>query len=262
MGAAQAVADYSQVTELSGARGSRAQFARMCQRYYFAGQFCEGKEVLEIACGAGQGLGYLAQRARRVVGIDIDDRVLSVARAHYGSRIEIRQMDGQALAFADQSFDVVVHFEAIYYLPRPEQFASEVRRVLRRGGVLVVCTANKDLADFNPSPFSHRYFGPPELFTLLRPHGFVVDCFGADAVGPLTLRGQALRTLKRVAVQLDLIPKTMKGKELLKRIVFGSLVELPKEIPEGQSVELPEPIAADRPDREHRVLFAVARRIG
>jgi SAM-dependent methyltransferase len=262
MGAAQAVADYSQVTELSGARGSRAQFARMCQRYYFAGQFCEGKEVLEIACGAGQGLGYLTRRARRVVGIDIDDRVLSFVRAHYGSRIELRQMDGQALGFGDQSFDVVVHFEAIYYLPRPEQFASEVWRVLRPGGVLVVCTANKDLPDFNPSPFSHRYFGPPELVALLRPHRFVVECFGADAVGPLTLRGQALRTLKRAAVQLDLIPKTMRGKELLKRIVFGSLVELPKEIPDGQSVELPEPIASDRPDREHRVLFAVARRIG
>lgn len=261
MGSAQAVADYSQVTELSGSRGSRAQLARMCQRYYFAGQFCEGKEVLEIACGAGQGLGYLARRARRVVGIDIDDRVLAFARAHYGSRIEIRQMDGQTLGFADQSFDVVVHFEAIYYLPRPEQFASEVQRVLRPSGVLVVCTANKDLPDFNPSPFSHRYFGPPELVALLRPRGFEVECFGADAVGPLTLGGQALRTLKRAAVQLDLIPKTMKGKELLKRMVFGSLVELPKEIHEGESVELPEPIASDRPDREHRVLFVVARRI-
>ncbi len=261
MGAAQEVADYSQVTELSGSRGSRAQLARMCQRYYFAGRFCEGKEVLEIACGAGQGLGYLARRARRVVGIDIDHRVLALARAHYGSRIEIRQMDGQALGFADQSFDVVVHFEAIYYLPLPEKFASEARRVLRPGGVLVVCTANKDLPDFNPSPFSHLYFGPPELVALLRPHGFEVECFGADTVGPLTIRGQALRTLKRAAVQLDLIPKTMKGKELLKRVVFGSLVELPKEIPEGESVELPEPISADRPDREHRVLFAVARRI-
>jgi SAM-dependent methyltransferase len=257
----QAVADYSQVTELSGARGSRAQLARMCQRYYFAGQFCDGKEVLEIACGAGQGLGYLARRARRVVGIDIDDEVLSLARRHYGNRIEIRQMDAQALSFPDRSFDVVVHFEAIYYLPRPEQFASEVRRLLRPGGVLVVCTANKDLPDFNPSPFSRRYFGPPELVTLLRPHGFSIECFGADPIGPLTLRGHALRTLKRAAVHLDLIPRTMKGKELLKRIAFGSLVELPNEIPEGESVELPKSIPADRPDREHRVVFAVARRI-
>jgi len=233
----------------------------MCQRYYFAGRFCEGKEVLEIACGAGQGLGYLARRARRVVGIDIDQRVLSLAREHYGSRLEIRQMDAQALSFADESFDVVIHFEAIYYLPRAEQFASEVRRVLRPGGVLVVCTANKDLPDFNPSPFSHRYFGPPELGALLRPHGFAVECFGADAVGPLGVRGRALRALKRAAVQLDLIPKTMKGKELLKRIVFGALVELPKEIPDEESVDSPKPIPVDRSDRGHRVLFAVAHRI-
>jgi SAM-dependent methyltransferase len=261
MGTAEAIVDYSTVTELSGARGSQAQLARMYQRYYFAGQFCEGKDVLEIACGAGQGLGYLARRARCVVGIDINDHVLALARNHYGSRVDIRQMDAEALSFPDASFDTVVNFEAIYYLPRPERFASEVRRVLRPGGILVLCTTNKDLPDFNPSPFSHQYFGPPELVALLAPHGFAVECFAADPVGPLTLRGHALRTLKRAAVQLDLIPKTMRGKELLKRMVFGSLVELPREIPEGESVESPKIIPVDGPDKEHHLLFAVARRL-
>ncbi len=260
MNTAEAIVNYSTVTELSGARATRAQLARMYQRYYFAGGFSEGKDVLEIACGSGQGLGYLARRSRSVVGIDIDERVLALARNYYGDRIEIRQMDAEALSFPEGSFDVVVHFEAIYYLPRPERFASEVRRVLRPGGVLVLCTTNKDLPGFNPSPFSHRYFGPPELVALLSPHGFSIECFGADRVGPLTLRGHALRTLKRAAVQLDLIPKTMRGKELLKRIVFGSLIELPREIPEGQLVESPTPIPANRADREHDVLFAVARR--
>ncbi len=260
MDTAEAIVNYSTVTELSGARGTRAQLARMYQRYYFAAKYCEGKDVLEVACGAGQGLGYLARRSRSVVGIDIDEGVLALARNHYGDRIAIRKMDAEALSFPDGSFDVVVHFEAIYYLPRPERFASEVRRVLRPGGILVLCTTNKDLPDFNPSPFSHQYFGPPELVALLRPHGFAIECFGADRVGPLTLRGHALRTLKRAAVQLDLIPKTMRGKELLKRAVFGSLIDLPSEIPEGQLVSSPTPIPANRADREHNVLFAVARR--
>ena len=257
--AEEASVDYSQVTELVGARGSRAQFARMCQRYQFAAGFCAGKEVLEVACGAGQGLGFLARRAKRVVGMDVDEGILAMARGHYGKRIEIRKGNAEALPFADQSFDVVLLLEAIYYLKQPNCFISEAKRVLRPGGILFVCGPNKDLPDFNPSPFSNCYYGPPEFSSLFESHGFSAQYFGGDPIGPQSLRSWAFQTIKRAAVKLELVPKTMRGKEPLKRFFFGPLVELPDEVPEeGPPQAAPLAIPSHLPDRRHRVLYAVA----
>ena len=70
------VADYSIVTEIPGIGASREQIERFYQRYHFARQFCKEKDVLELACGAGQGLGYLAAKANSVIGADIDKKNL------------------------------------------------------------------------------------------------------------------------------------------------------------------------------------------
>ena len=49
--------DYLDVTELSGDEVSEEQVVRLCQRYYWAKEYCVDKVVLEVACGSGQGLG-------------------------------------------------------------------------------------------------------------------------------------------------------------------------------------------------------------
>jgi SAM-dependent methyltransferase len=257
--------DYSQVTELGGAPASAAQLLRTCSRYYFAGQRCEGKrDVLEVACGAGLGLGYLSRRAERVVGLDIDPTNLERARATYKGRprVEIVEGDAERLPFPDASFDAVILFEAIYYLPSPERFVAEARRVLRPGGELMICTANRDLPDFNPSPFSHRYLNPPELAAMLRPLGFEVRMFGDSPVGPRTLTSRVVRGVKAFAVKLKLIPGSMRGKVLLKRLVFGKLRPLPAEIQDGLVATPPlAPIAVDQPNVDFYVLHCVAKAI-
>jgi SAM-dependent methyltransferase len=254
--------DYSSVTELAGAKGSRAQLERACNRYYFASTFCQDKDVLEVACGVGQGLGYLARVARRVVGVDIDSRILEIPRRTYlgRSKIEIAQGDAQRLDFADGSFDVVILYEALYYVPDADRFATEAARVLRKDGVLLVCTANKDLPDFNPSPYSHAYHGPPELRALLEPHGFRVTMYGDTPVDSRSLRAKTLRRLKSAAVRLRLMPKTMRGKEVLKRIVFGKLVSLPAEIDDAMALRrTPVEIPSDQACLDYAVVFCVAR---
>jgi ubiquinone/menaquinone biosynthesis C-methylase UbiE len=75
-------------------------------------------------------------------------------------------IDAHNLPFDDKSFDVVILYEAIYYLEHPERFIEEARRVLRENGTLLICTANKDWSGFNPSPYTYKYFSAPELFLL------------------------------------------------------------------------------------------------
>ncbi len=264
--AAQANDDFYAVTEVVGAHASTAQLQRICSRYFFAADFCENKDVLEVACGGGQGLGYIARRARRVVGIDIDPRILDEGprRTYRGRKgIELAVGNAEQIAFTDRSFDVVILFEAIYYLKRPEQFVAEAKRVLRPGGVLLICSANKDLPDFNPSPHAHRYFGPVDFVRLLEPAGFDVELFGDTPVGGPSLRRTLLRLLKATAVRLHLMPKTMRGKAFLKRLFIGRLIRMPAEVDERMSPRIRfTPIRKDRPTLGFLVIHCVARLSG
>jgi len=252
---------YATVTELPGYKITREQLARLYQRYRFALQFCKDKEVLEVACGGGMGLGYLAKVAKKVVGGDIDKNILKYLIEHYKGRdkIEIRELDAHNLPFEDKSFDVVILYEAIYYLAKPEKFVSEAHRVLKENGVLLICTVNKDWADFNPSPYSTKYFSAPELYSLVNHKFSKVELYGAFPASKKGIKNKIISSIKRTATTFNLIPKTMKGKEFFKRIFFGKLLTLPAEIEVGE-IEYPPPLAisVDNPNYRHKVLFSVA----
>jgi SAM-dependent methyltransferase len=251
--------DFTTVTELAGEEVSSEQVERVVHRYAWAGEYCRGRDVLEVACGAGQGLGYLKQVSKSLRAGDITPALVARARAHYGQRVDITEMDAQALPFPSRSLDVVILFEAIYYLPRAEAFVDECRRVLRPGGRALIVTANKDLYDFNPSPFASRYYGVPELGALFAARGFDCDFFGVTPVDGVSVRQRILRPVKLLAVKCGLMPKTMTGKRFLKRLVFGNLMVMPAEINAGSAQYLPPaPIDAGVPDKRHKVIYAVA----
>jgi SAM-dependent methyltransferase len=250
--------DFTTVTEITGEEVSTAQVERLAQRYYWAGDYCRDKDVLEVACGAGQGLGYLASVAHSVRGGDITPALVERAVTYYGERVPVTLMDAENLRLEAASVDVVILFEAIYYLQSAERFVDEVLRVLRPGGVLLVATANRDLFDFNPSPFSVRYYGVPELGELLRRRGFHTVLFGGSPASSGGLVKPVLRLAKMIAVKFHLIPGSMRGKQMLKRLVFGTLVPMPDEVTAGLRYEAPVPIEDSRPDTVHQVIFCAA----
>ncbi len=253
--------DYSIVTELPGFKSSEEQLTRLYQRYRFARDFCKDKKVLEVACGGGMGLGYLAKVAKKVVGGDKDKDILKHPLERYEGKdkIKIEEFDAQNLPFEDKSFDVVILYEAIYYLPEPEKFVSEAHRVLKDNGVLLICTVNKDWADFNPSPYSTKYFSAPELYSLVSQKFSQVQLFGAFPASNKGIKNNFLSSVKRTAVNFNLIPKTMKGKEIFKRVFFGKLLTMPSEIEDGK-VEYSPPVAisSDQPNYQYIVLFSEA----
>lgn len=252
--------DYSSVTEIPGDKATREQLVRMLHRYRFAVDFCKDKDVLEVACGAGQALGYLARKARRVVGGDCTEKLVTSAKQYYKDRVELYLLDAHRLPFEDSSFDVVILFEAIYYLAKPEKFVIEAHRVLREDGVLLIATANKDWPEFNPSPFSTRYLSVPELQQLLVNNGYSAEFYGGFSAIPKTTKEKITAGIRRAAVKFNLIPKTMKSKELLKKVFYGKLLPLEAEIEEDMCEYVPpEPISADTINSEYKVIYSVAR---
>ena len=252
--------DFSTVTELDGALVSTAQIVRVLQRYFWAGEYCRDKVVLEVACGAGHGLGYLSSVSRQLSAGDITPSLVARARENTNGQVNVSQMTAENLPYQAESLDVVILFEAIYYLESAEAFINECARVLRPGGVLLLATANKDLYDFNPSPFSVQYFNPPELNALLEKYGFKSKFFGGSPVDVESMRGRIFRRLKKLAVYYGFIPKSMGGKKWLKRLIFGQLVPMPTDIRSESKFQYVEPIPIENhtPDVTHQVIYCAA----
>jgi len=99
-----------------------------------------------------------------------------------------------------------------------------------------------------------------KLCKLLQDHGFKVDFYGAFSALPKGMKEKAIATIRKIAGALHLIPKTMKGKEFLKRIFFAKLIPLSPEIVDGMAEYIPPfPISCDSPNFEYKVIYAVAR---
>ncbi len=231
-------------------------------RYRFAARFCEGKDVLEVGCATGMGLGYLARHARSVVGGDYTESLLRKAQSHYRGRLPLLRLNAHALPFRDASFDAVILFEAIYYLARPREFFAECRRILHPDGLLLLCSVNQAWEGFQPSPFSTRYFSAGELSAMLLDGGFQAEIFSAFSADPASLSQKVVAAARKAAVRLHLVPKTMHGKETLKKLFYGPLVELTEEIEDGIAPMEPlSPVSNGDGAYGQKVLYVLGRRI-
>lgn len=253
--------NYTTVTESPNQKVPREQTERLYQRYHFATQFCKGKDVLEVACGTGMGLTYLKTFAQTIVAGDIDEANLKEAQDSCAGidGLEVKFLDAMDLQLRDSSFDVVILYEAIYYLSSASTFVAEARRVLRPNGILIICTVNKDWLDFNPSPFTIQYFSVPELNELLSTHFADIKSYGGFSTEMSGIRDRIVSFLKRAAIRLNVIPKTMKSKEFIKRIFLGKLSYLPKHLSQlNIKYEAPVLIDSKISNDLYKVIYTVA----
>jgi len=99
-----------------------------------------GERVLDVGCGEGRFTAALAGAGASVVGIDVAEEPLRRARAR-DPELDLRVVDGEgAWDLADACFDVVWAGEVIEHVADTAAWLSEVRRVLRSGGRLLVST--------------------------------------------------------------------------------------------------------------------------
>jgi ubiquinone/menaquinone biosynthesis C-methylase UbiE len=100
-----------------------------------------GTRLLDVACGAGQLTIPAARRGIDVTGLDLADNLVDQAQARAaaeGLTIPIEQGDAENLPYPDASFDVVMSLIGSMFAPRPELVASEMVRVCRPGGKIIM----------------------------------------------------------------------------------------------------------------------------
>jgi SAM-dependent methyltransferase len=148
-----------------------------------------GMRLLDVGCGPGTITLDLAARVApgETIGVDRDAGVLAEAQSLLDARqvdgVELRTADAYALEFEDQSFDVVHAHQLLQHLSDPVAALSEMRRVLRPGGVLAVRDGDYGGFVWAPSdPLLHRWL---ELYHDVCRHN------GADADAGRRLLGWA-----------------------------------------------------------------------
>ena len=116
---------------------------RFKSRLIESAHLARGMHVLDVGCGTGTLLLFAAEAApdTRLVGVDVDDRILERARRKItvaGFRIELERASATELPYADRSFERVLSTLAFHHLTRDEKARAfaEAHRVLRPGGEL------------------------------------------------------------------------------------------------------------------------------
>lgn len=101
-----------------------------------------GDRLLDIGCGEG----FLVDEAERhgawPVGVEIVERALRLARARV-KHVPLLGAEGEALPFADRSFDRVTCIGVLEHFTDPEAGVREVARVLRNHGLALIVVPNR-----------------------------------------------------------------------------------------------------------------------
>lgn len=106
-----------------------------------------GEAVLDIGVGPGMLASEMAAIGAKVVGVDVSDAMLALARRRFafdGVAVELVVGDCTALPFADGSFDVVVAIQVLEYVDDVGAALREAARILRRGGRLLIVDTDID----------------------------------------------------------------------------------------------------------------------
>jgi ubiquinone/menaquinone biosynthesis C-methylase UbiE len=105
-----------------------------------------GQRVLEIGVGLGTDHLQFARAGAKMSGIDLTPRCIELTQRRFeqeGLTSNLQVMDAEQLRFADDSFDVVYSFGVLHHVASTERAFTEVRRVLRPGGVFIGALYNR-----------------------------------------------------------------------------------------------------------------------
>jgi len=97
--------------------------------------------LLDIGCGTGELAARLAQRGWHVTGLDLCERMLHQARIKLngdGGSVHLTVGDSERLPFASGAFDAVTCANSFHHYPHQERVVSDMYRVLRPGGHLLL----------------------------------------------------------------------------------------------------------------------------
>ena len=125
-----------------------------------------GKHVLDVGCGGGILSESMAARGAEVVGIDLSEKALKVAKLHLlesGIKVDYRLIAVEQLSqVSPQHFDVITCMELLEHVPNPASTVKACAELVKPGGRVFFSTINR-----NPKAYLFAVIGAEYLLNLL-----------------------------------------------------------------------------------------------
>jgi 2-polyprenyl-6-hydroxyphenyl methylase/3-demethylubiquinone-9 3-methyltransferase len=125
-----------------------------------------GKRIVDVGCGGGILTEAMAARGASVLGIDLGDKALGVARLHQlesGINVDYRLVAVEALATeTPAAFDLVTCMEMLEHVPDPASIIAACARLAKPGGIVAIATINR-----NPKAYAFAILGAEYVLQML-----------------------------------------------------------------------------------------------
>jgi 2-polyprenyl-6-hydroxyphenyl methylase/3-demethylubiquinone-9 3-methyltransferase len=126
----------------------------------------KGKRVLDVGCGGGILSESMYFKGAEVVGIDLGEKALNVAKLHQlesGAKVDYQYVAVEKLATQQPaSFDVVTCMEMLEHVPDPAAIIAACARLVKPGGSVFFSTINR-----NPKAYLFAVLGAEYVLNLL-----------------------------------------------------------------------------------------------
>jgi 2-polyprenyl-6-hydroxyphenyl methylase / 3-demethylubiquinone-9 3-methyltransferase len=126
----------------------------------------KGKRVLDVGCGGGILSESMYFKGAEVIGIDLGEKALNVAKLHQlesGAKVDYQYVSVEELATQQQaSFDVVTCMEMLEHVPDPAAIIAACARLVKPGGSVFFSTINR-----NPKAYLFAVLGAEYVLNLL-----------------------------------------------------------------------------------------------
>jgi len=108
-------------------------------------KFQKTGEILDVGCGTGEFLNEMKKNDWRAFGVELNADAASYARKRYN--LEVSASELSECCFADARFDVITLWHALEHFHQPKDSLLEVKRILKKQGVVIVAMPNIDSLD-------------------------------------------------------------------------------------------------------------------
>lgn len=182
----------------------RHALARMFGRDPTDDRPLSGLSVLDVGCGGGILSESIARLGADVLGIDVVEKNIEIARVHSGGAtlpVRYEAVSASTLVNRGDTFDVVLNMEVIEHVPDVSSFMHECARLVRPGGAMSVATINRTAKSWlfaivgaeyvmrwlpRGTHRWRRFVTPIEVEALLNERGFEIAERSGVRVNPIT----------------------------------------------------------------------------